>query len=89
LFFGFPKIHLPRYRLGMTDKPESDLAMAARHVAEGRRIVAQQRERIARLKADGHPTADHEQTLRVLESTLQILEDHERQIMERHAKGLV
>jgi hypothetical protein len=73
----------------MTDKPESDLAMAARHVAEGRRIVAQQRERIARLKAGGHPTADHEQTLQVLESTLQILEDHQRQIAERDARGLV
>jgi hypothetical protein len=89
LFFRVPKILLPRYGLRMTDKPESDLAMAARHVAEGRRIVAQQRERIARLKAGGHPTADHEQTLQVLESTLQILEDHQRQIAERHARGLV
>jgi hypothetical protein len=89
LFLGVSKIRLSRYRTQMTDKSESDLAMAARHVAEGRRIVTQQRERIARLKADGHPTADHEQTLRVLESTLQILEDHERQIAERHARGLV
>jgi hypothetical protein len=89
LVFGVPKIRLSRYRTQMTDKSESDLAMAARHVAEGRRIVTQQRERIARLKADGHPTADHEQTLRVLEGTLQILEDHERQIAERHARGLV
>jgi hypothetical protein len=89
LSFRVPKILLPRYDLRMTDKPESDLAMAARHVAEGRRIVAQQRERIARLKAGGHPTADHEQTLQVLESTLQILEDHQRQIAERDARGLV
>jgi hypothetical protein len=39
----------------MPDEPESDLVMAARHVAEGRRIVAQQRARIARLKVDGNP----------------------------------
>jgi hypothetical protein len=43
LLFCFPKIRLPRYRLLMTDKPESDLAMAARHATEGHRIVAQQR----------------------------------------------
>jgi hypothetical protein len=57
--------------------------MAARHVAEGRQRVAQQRERIAKLKAGGHPTLDHEQTLLVLESTLKIFEDHERSIRQR------
>jgi hypothetical protein len=28
LIFCFPEIRLPRYRLRMTDRPESDLAMA-------------------------------------------------------------
>jgi hypothetical protein len=67
----------------MPDEPESDLAMASRHVAEARRIVGRQRERIAKLKAAGHSTLDHEQTLQVFESTLRIFEDHERQIKSR------
>jgi uncharacterized protein (DUF342 family) len=61
-------------------EPESDLAMAARHVAEGRRIVAAQRERIARLRSSGHESRKHEEMLRVLENTLQIFEDHQRQL---------
>ena len=56
---------------------EIELAMAARHVAQGRVIVAQQRERIARLKAHGSCTRDHELTLDVFLSTLQIMEEHE------------
>jgi hypothetical protein len=81
------KIGLSRYSLRIADDPESDLAMAVRHVAEGRRIVAQQRERIARLKAAGHPTLDHEQTLQIFETNLRIFENHERHI--RKGLGLV
>jgi hypothetical protein len=54
-----------------------------RHVAEARRIVVQQQERIARLKADGHSTVDHEKILEVLETTLRIFEHDERSIRER------
>jgi hypothetical protein len=54
--------------------------MAVRHVAEARRIVVQQQERIARLKADGHSTVDHEKILEVLETTLRIFEHDERSI---------
>jgi hypothetical protein len=57
---------------------ESEYAKAVRHVAEARQIVAEQRKRIERLKARGHPVFDHEQTLRVFEGTLAALEDHER-----------
>jgi len=64
----------------MPDEPESDLAMVARHVAEGRRIVDAQRKRIAKLKIDGHETFRHEEMLRVLENTLRIFEDHQRQL---------
>jgi hypothetical protein len=59
---------------------ESEFVMAARHVAEGRRIVARQRLRIAKLKLAGHSTLDHEHTLQVFESTLRIFEEHERQL---------
>jgi len=56
---------------------ETDLAMATRHVVRGRVIVAQQHERIARLKAQGCCTRDFELTLGVFLCTLKILEDHE------------
>lgn len=56
---------------------ETDLATAMRHVAQGRLIVAQQRERIARLKALGSCTRDYELTLGVFICTLKILEEHE------------
>jgi hypothetical protein len=52
-------------------------------VAEARRIVEQQRGRIARLKEGGKPTFKHEQMLRAFESTLQIFEDDEQRIRER------
>jgi hypothetical protein len=62
---------------------KSELATAVRHVTEGRRIVADQQARIARLAAGGHPTLDHQQTLDIFESTLRILEEHERTLRER------
>lgn len=62
---------------------ETDLEMAVRHVAEARRIVEQQRHRIARLKEGGKPTFKHEQMLRAFENTLQIFEDDERRIRQR------
>ena len=57
---------------------QTDLATAARHVVEGRLIVEQQRQRIARLKALGSCTRDFELTLGVFLCTLKILEEHER-----------
>jgi hypothetical protein len=64
----------------MPEMFESELMIAARHVAEGRQIVAKQRERVARLKAVGASTFDHEHTLRIFESTLLIFEEHERSL---------
>jgi|HubBroStandDraft_6_1064221.scaffolds.fasta_scaffold1161688_2 hypothetical protein len=62
---------------------ESELEMVARHVAAGRRIVARQRAMIATLKVAGHSVHAHEQTLRIFESTLQLFDEHEREIRER------
>jgi hypothetical protein len=67
----------------MPERDETLLEMAVRHVAEARRIVEQQQERIARLKNDGHSTLDHEKILEVLEATLRIFEHDERSIRER------
>jgi len=64
-------------------QPESNLELAARHIAEGRRIVKRQRARIARLKALGCPIQGAEHTLTVFLSTLAIFEDHERLLRER------
>lgn len=62
---------------------EAELAVAARHVAQGRVIVARQRERIARLTARGACTANYERTLDLFVTTLQILEEHERTLLAR------
>lgn len=67
----------------MSAPKESTLEMAVRHVAEGKRSVARQRKSIARLKAMGLPTLDHEHTLLAFEGTLQVFEDHEREIRKR------
>jgi hypothetical protein len=63
---------------------QNELELAAWHVLRGRIIVARQHERIAQLKSLGHPTADHEQTLRVFASTLDIFEEHERALREQY-----
>ena len=56
---------------------ETELTTAARHVIAARLIVAQQYDRIARLKAQGSCTRDYERTLDIFLNTLQILEEHE------------
>jgi hypothetical protein len=61
---------------------ESDLAMATRHVATGKQIIAKHRALIVKLKAAGASTLDAEYTLDVFLSTLRIFEDHERQLRE-------
>lgn len=63
--------------------------MTARQVAEVRRTVEQQRRRIAKAKKAGKPTLDHEQTLQVCESILQIFEVYERMIRGRGGAAAV
>ena len=63
------------------------LIVAAHRVAEARRIVAEQHQLIAKLKAFGRPTLDAERTLRMYVGSLKHLEDYERKIrMEDKAK---
>ncbi len=54
--------------------------MAAHRVAEARRIVAEQHQIIAKLKAFGRPTLDAEIALGMYVSSLKHLEDHEHKI---------
>ena len=57
--------------------------MATRHVADGRRIVAKQREHIGRLRELGCSTLDAEDTLEVFLSTLEIFDGHERLLRDQ------
>jgi hypothetical protein len=55
---------------------ENDLRRAEELVAEGRRIVQQQKGRIIRLRAAGVDTWDAERALHLLETNLQRFEEH-------------
>jgi hypothetical protein len=70
----------------MIELKETDLTLAARHVAEGRIIVARQRGLIARLRTLGCSTLDHKRMLRIFESTLEIFLDHERTLREHDSR---
>lgn len=50
--------------------------MTRRHVAEGSALVERQRETLAELRRDGHPTETAEQLLVLLESTQSLHEQH-------------
>ena len=70
----------------MTEK-ESTLEQAVRQVAESKRFIAEQRQRIEKLRASGISTLDAEQTLDVLSSTLKLLENHERYVRQHTLKN--
>jgi hypothetical protein len=55
---------------------DDSLNKATRLVAEGRRIVWEQKGLISRLRAAGFDTLDAERTLRVLEENLKIFQEH-------------
>jgi hypothetical protein len=58
------------------------LTIAVQYVAEAMFVVERQRQRVARLKAEGAATQDAERTLEVLEGTLELLEEHECMMRE-------
>jgi hypothetical protein len=53
---------------------ETELEMAQRHVTEGRRIVAEQREGVARLKISSHDFHAAQKDLELFEDSLAIFE---------------
>jgi hypothetical protein len=55
---------------------DDSLNKARRLVAEGQRIVWEQKGLIARIRAAGFDTADAERTLRVLEENLKAFQEH-------------
>ena len=63
------------------------LARAERHIAEGERRVAAQREIIARLVEEGRDTALAKKLLQSLEQALEQWHVHRRLILESLARG--
>jgi hypothetical protein len=59
---------------------ETRLEQAIRHVAETKRIIAEQQQRIEKLRASRISTLDAEQILDVLYGTLPLLENHEKYV---------
>lgn len=59
---------------------ETELEMAQRHVASGRRLIENQRRILAELRADEHPTTAAEQLLQELERSQQLHEEHLRSL---------
>ena len=56
------------------------VALARRHVVEGRRIVERQRQCLRELASTGRISADAERTLDLFERTLAIFEQHLRDL---------
>ncbi len=68
-------------------RKQPKLILAAYRAAEARRIVANQRWRIAVLQAKGEPTLEAEAMLHVYLSSVKLLEHHEWKMrQERKAK---
>ena len=58
-------------------------SLAAHRVAQAKRVVARQRQRILMLEAAGCSTRNAQQTLDVLLSALAMLEQHKRELASR------
>lgn len=61
---------------------ERQLMQASEHVAKGRRIVAEQQDRITQLGLLGRSVEGSQRTMSVFVSTLGLFEDHERNIRQ-------
>ena len=62
--------------------------MAQRHVTEGRRIVAEQRDRVAKLVANGCDAREAKRDLQLFEDTLAIFEEHLESLQQSRAVTL-
>ncbi len=72
--------------VALMDEPEKLLAKATRHVAQAERIVAGQRERIVRLRAQDFPIEEALQLLDTFIRTLSTMQDHQR-LLREEAEG--
>jgi hypothetical protein len=65
---------------------ESKVEMVFRHVAQGRRVVARQRQLVERLALNGCDTTDAEQILDLFVRTLAIFEDDLTRLSAQESK---
>jgi hypothetical protein len=80
---SFPRSLFVKYPSGMPSETETELEQAVRHVAEARKIIANQRALIERLKHRDLPTAEAEATLLLFKDNLEIFERHERELRKK------
>lgn len=64
---------------------EAERIRAVQHVAHGRRIIAEQCQRIAKRQLQGYPVDAQERTLWLFIRTLECLEHHERVLSQEIA----
>jgi hypothetical protein len=76
LLLGCLRLFFPLARYFGEMDSEYDLRRAEELVAEGRRIVQQQKGRITRLRAAGIDTWDAERALHLFETNLRRFEEH-------------
>jgi hypothetical protein len=67
----------------MVEGEETLVILTARHVREAQRIVIEHRARIERLRIIGADTSHAEAMLKTFETSLQIFEDHLRQLQQK------
>jgi hypothetical protein len=65
---------------------EATAELATRHVREGHQRVQKLEQNIARAQAKGHSTIHAEAALRTMLATLDLMEDHEREIRDALAR---
>jgi hypothetical protein len=59
---------------------EAHLAMTVRHVALGERLVAEQRERVAKRERDGNPVEQSRELLRLFEEVQELHLAHREKV---------
>ncbi|MHB2209782.1 hypothetical protein [Methylobacterium sp. CM6257] len=68
----------------MTTLVPTDLELAIRHVTEGTERVINQARLVARLKAEGHDTAEAEGLLAEFRHALALMEDRRQRLQAEH-----
>ena len=67
--------------MAIKDLERTHLAQADRHIADGKTLIARQKEIVRRIAERGQPTDWAEDTLHALESSLRAFEQHRETII--------
>jgi len=66
----------------MSSQHEQHIELAKRHVIDGERRVAEQATRLEQLARDGLDTSEAERLLALLQSTLTLMREHLRMLLD-------